>query len=124
MDEERRTKESAIKASVSGSGLAYEEAADIREGKAAVRQMWFALNHAAVVVADLTGGDAGVMYGLGIAHTLGKETILIYPQGSKYLTDIPRTHRIEYDDSEAGRSRMEEELAEMLGAMLAPVVED
>lgn len=123
-DEERRTNESAIKASVSGSGLAYEEAADIREGKAAVRQMWFALNHAAVVVADLTGGDAGVMYGLGIAHTLGKETILIYPQGSKYLTDIPRTHRIEYDDSEAGRSRMEEELAEMLGAMLAPVVED
>jgi hypothetical protein len=123
-DEERRANESAIKASASRCGLAYEVAADIRDGKAAVREMWFALNHAAVVVADLTGADAGVMYGLGIAHTLGKETILIYPQGSKYLTDIPRTHRIEYDDNEAGRSRMEEELAEMLGTMLAPVVED
>jgi hypothetical protein len=64
------------------------------------------------------------MYGLGIAHTLGKETILIHPQGSKYLTDIPRTYRIEYEVSEAGRAKLEEQLSLMLGTMLAPAVED
>ena len=76
--------------------------------------MWYSLNQAAVIIADLTGTDAGVMYGLGIAHTLGKETILIHPQGSKYLTDIPRTYRIEYEDSNVGRAKLEEQLSEML----------
>jgi hypothetical protein len=86
--------------------------------------MWLSLNRAAIIIADLTGADAGVMYGLGIAHTLGKETILVQPQGSKYLTDIPRTHRIEYEDSKAGRARLEEQLWEMLRSMLQPIAED
>jgi hypothetical protein len=77
-----------------------------------------------VVIADLTGPDGGVMYGLGIAHTLGKETILIHPQGSKYLEDIPRTYGIEYEDSDAGRAELEVKLSRMLGTMLAPAVKD
>jgi len=100
------------------------EVEDIRRGKSAVREMWDSLNHATVIIADLTGPDGGVMYGLGIAHTLGKETILIHPQGSKYLTDIPRTHRIEYEDSDAGRAKLEVQLSRMLGTMLAPALED
>ena len=97
------------------NNLPIDEAEDIRSGRSAVREMWDSLNHAAVIIADLTGADAGVMYGLGIAHTLGKETILIHPQGSKYLTDIPRTYRIEYEDSDAGRAKLEEQLSQMLG---------
>lgn len=116
--------ESAILSSISAGNLSYEQAPDIRNGRAAVRDLWSSINYAAAIVADLTGADAGVMYALGLAHTLGKETILIYPQGSKYLTDIPRTHRIEYEDNEAGRAKLEEELSRMLGAMLAPVAED
>jgi hypothetical protein len=104
--------------------LTLEEAVDIRLGKSAVREMWYSLNQAAAIIADLTGTDAAVMYGLGIAHTLGKETILIHPQGSKYLTDIPRTYRIEYEVSETGRAKLEEQLSLMLGTMLAPAVED
>ena len=77
-----------------------------------------------MIIADLTGTDACVMYGLGIAHTLGKETILIHPQGSKYLTDIPRTYGIEYEDSIVGRAKLEEQLSQMLSSMLASVVED
>jgi len=64
------------------------------------------------------------MYGLGIAHTLGKETILVQPQGSKYLTDIPRTYRIEYEDSKAGRAKLEEELSERLCSMRQLIAED
>ena len=119
----RRNLESILKA-ISANNLSEDEAEDIRVGKSAVREMWYSLNGAAVIIADLTGTDAGVMYGLGIAHTLGKETILIHPQGSKYLTDIPRTHRIEYEDSIVGRAKLEEQLSQMLSSMLASVVED
>jgi len=119
-----RRNENAIINASRANNLPIVEAEDIRSGRSAVREMWDSLNHAAVIIADLTGADGGVMYGLGIAHTLGKETILIHPQGSKYLTDIPRTYRIEYEDSDAGREKLEEQLSLMLGTMLAPAVED
>ena len=117
-DEGLRGNESAILNASRTNNLPIVEAEDIRSGRSAVRELWHLLNHAAVIVADLTGPDGGVMYGLGIAHTLGKETILIHPQGSKYLTDIPRTYRIEYEDSDAGRAKLEEQLSRMLGSML------
>jgi len=79
--------------------------------------MWQSLNYAAVVVADLTGADPSVMYGLGIAHTLGVETVLIHPQSSKYLRDIPKTHSIEYVDSDAGRARLKEDLSRLLATL-------
>ena len=123
-DDRLRGNEEAILNATSANSLSTIEAEDIRRGRSAVRDMWLSLNYAAVIIADLTGTDGGVMYGLGIAHTLGKETILIHPQGSKYLTDIPRTYRIEYEESEAGRAKLEVELSRMLEAILAPVVKD
>ena len=123
-DANLRGNENAIINASRANNLPIVEAEDIRSGRSAVREMWDSLNHAAVIIADLTGADGGVMYGLGIAHTLGKETILIHPQGSKYLTDIPRTYKIEYEDSDAGRAKLEEQLSLMLGTMLAPAVED
>jgi hypothetical protein len=123
-DANLRRNENAILNASQANNLPTIQAEDIRAGRSAVREMWNGLNHAAAIVADLTGADGGVMYGLGIAHTLGKETILIHPQGSKYLTDIPRTHAIEYEDSDAGRAKLEEQLSLMLAALLAPIVED
>ena len=122
--ENLRGNELAILNASRANNLSIVEAEDIRRGRSAVREMWHSLNHAAVIIADLTGADGGVMYGLGIAHTLGKETILIHPQGSKYLTDIPRTYRIEYEDSDVGRAKLEEQLSLMLGTMLAPIVDN
>lgn len=119
----RHNHETILKA-IHANNLSMDEVEDIRAGKSAVRDMWYSLNRVALVIADLTGTDAGVMYGLGIAHTLGKETILIRPQGSKYLTDIPRTYSIEYEDSIGGRAMLEEQLSQMLRSKLASVVED
>mgnify|MGYP003734944241 FL=1 len=114
----------AIQSTLTSRNLAYQEAPDIRRGRAAVRELWLSINYAAVILADLTGSDPQVMYGLGIAHTLGKETVLIYPKGSSYLTDLPRAERIEYEDSDAGKARLAEDLAELLGRILGPVLED
>ena len=123
-DSRWRGNEEVILSASQATGLQIIEAEDIRSGRSAVRDLWHSINYAAVIIADLMGADAEVMYGLGIAHTLGKETILIHPQGSKYLTDIPRTHRIEYEENDAGRAKLEEDLTRMLQAILAPVVKD
>jgi hypothetical protein len=117
----RAASEKAILSAVSVSGLPYEDAPDIRSGRAAVKELWRSINRAALILADLTLDDPAVMYSLGIAHTLGKETVLIYPQGSKYLRDIPKTYQIEYEESEAGRSKLEEEIGRTLVRVLAPI---
>lgn len=119
-----RGNEPAIINASRACNLPIVEAEDIRHGRSAVREMWYSLNYASVIIADLTGADGGVMYGLGIAHTLGKETVLIHPQGSKYLKDIPRTHSIEYEDGDAGRESLEEQLTLLLCNLLAPIVND
>lgn len=98
-------------------------ARDIREGRAAVRDLWESINGSRVIIADLTGPDPGVMYALGIAHTVGRDTILISPRGSKYLVDIPRTRRIEYRKSDMGREKLGKDLSAMLKSMLEPIAE-
>ncbi len=118
-DEKARVNADLINRAVGASGLSGEEAGDMRNGKAAVREMWQYINQSALILADLTEADPQVMYGLGIAHTLGKDTILIHPQGSKYLVDIPRTESIEYEDSAQGRAKLEEQIKETLRSITA-----
>ncbi|RQW81120.1 MAG: hypothetical protein EHM14_02150 [Methanothrix sp.] len=122
--EGREKNRDAILSATLSCGLSAEETTDIRNGKAAVREMWSAINETALIIADLTGADPAVMYGLGIAHTVGKQTILIYPQGSRYLTDIPKVGRIEYEESDVDRTGLEERLSDMVRSMLQPVAED
>lgn len=118
-DETARVNADLIKRAVEASGLTGQEADDIRNGKAAVREIWQSINQAAVILADLTGVDPQVMYCLGIAHTLGKDTILVHPQSSKYLIDIPRTESIEYEDSVQGRAKLAEQISETVSSLTA-----
>lgn len=111
----------AIIQAAEATGLMVILAEDIRRGKSAVREMWTSINEAWIVVADLTGPDPGVMYGLGIAHTVGKETILVCPIGSEYLAGIPNTQRIEYEDSDSGRMKLQQALSEKLKILLEPM---
>lgn len=122
-DEAARKNYDTIVKAAEESGMAVETAGDIRGGRSVVRDLWVSLNMARIVIADLTGTDPGVMYGLGIAHTVGKESILIVPQGSNYLTDIPKTQLIEYEDSEEGRTMLEQELSGILSSMMQPIEE-
>lgn len=123
IDEAQKKNYDAIAKAIEESGMAVVVAGDIREGRSVVRDLWVSLNMARIVIADLTGTDPGVMYGLGIAHTVGKESVLIVPQGSNYLTDIPKTQLIEYEDSEEGRTMLEQELSRILSSMMQPIEE-
>jgi hypothetical protein len=119
---ERQNKNSAvIEKAAEENRVTLRHAGDIKEGRAAVMDLWESINGSRVVIADLTGPDPGVMYALGIAHTVGRDTILIMPKGSKYLADIPRTRRIEYRKSDAGREKLEKDLSEMLKSMIEPI---
>lgn len=117
-DEPFNNNSKSIAEAIEKAGLPLIDGEDIRKGRSAVWAMWQSINQAQLIIADLTGPDPGVMYGLGIAHTIGKQTILILPKNSKYLADIPKTHKLEYEDGGEGIIKLKAELIASLRSLM------
>ena len=67
-----------------------------------LNDIWYALNNADFVIADITERNANVLYELGIAHALAKPVLIL----SQRATDIPidlSTRRVILYDQTAGR---------------------
>ena len=100
--------------------LVCRRADDIKSNRAVIQDIWKSLCEARFVIADLTGFNANVLYELGIAHTLGKEIILIYQRGSdvKFPFDLTHIRRIEYENNAIGGRALETELRATLRAII------
>jgi hypothetical protein len=113
-----------IKPTVEGPefGLVCRRADDVKSNKAIIQDIWKSICEARLIIADMTGLNANVMYELGIAHTLGKETILIYQRGEdvRFPFDLAHIRRIEYDNNATGGRRLEEELHATLSSIVNP----
>lgn len=115
---------SIIKPSVESTGLICRRADDFKTNKVIIQDIWKAICEARVIIADLTDLNPNVMYELGIAHTVGKETILIYQSGRgkdpKFPFDLAHIRRIEYEDSATGGKKLENDLSDTLKSILKP----
>jgi len=58
---------------------------DIYDNKPIVEDIWRSINQAHIVISELTGRNANVFYENGIAHTVGKEVILV----TQNMDDVP-----------------------------------
>lgn len=116
---------SIIKPTVEAIGLVSRRADDFKTNKAIIQDIWKAICEARVVIAELTDLNPNVMYELGIAHTIGKETILIYQHRNgkdpRFPFDLAHIRRIEYEDSAAGGKKLENELSDTLKSILNPI---
>lgn len=76
--------------------------------------VWSAIYHAKLCIVDCTERNPNVFYELGIAHTLGRKTVLI----TQTMDDIPfdvRSYRIiEYQYTPPGMAKFEETLTRTL----------
>lgn len=63
-----------------------------------VKDIWQLINKAGLIIADITVHNANVFYELGIAHTLGKDVVLIRQAGGeKTPFDISLWRYFEYE---------------------------
>ena len=113
-----------IKPTVEGAGLdlVCRRADDIKSNRAVMQDIWKSICEARLIIADLTGLNPNVMYELGVAHTLGKETLLIYRRDSqiKFPFDLAHIRRIEYDNSPVGGADLQTQLRDTLSSLLRP----
>jgi hypothetical protein len=100
-----------------GSGLIVKRGDEIFRADI-MEDIWCALNECRVVVAECTGRNPNVFYELGIAHTLGKDVIILTQEKKDIPFDIQRFRYIQYEDNDDGYRKLKELLPEYINAFL------
>ena len=72
-----------------------------------MEDIWKGINEAKVIIADITNRNANVFYELGLAHTLGKDVIIITQDINDVPFDLNKYRIIEYSDNIDGYEKLE-----------------
>ncbi len=85
---------------------------DIMEG------IWKSILTSKVIIADISERNPNVFYELGIAHTIGKQVILLTQSEKDIPFDLNRYRHIIYEDNLDGFEKLKKELAASLKEIL------
>jgi len=107
-----------IEAAAESASMSCLRADSIKGPGDIVEDIWSQIRQAHVVVADVTGRTGNVLYEVGIAHALGRPTILIAQSSEDMVFDISKQRAILYRNDDTGLSDLEPLLAEYLKAAL------
>lgn len=97
--------------SVAGAvGLRCRRADDIWENPAVMQDVVSLIDRSRVVVADCTGRNPNVFYEIGIAHTLGREVILITQNEADIPFDLRHLRYVPYLNNGEGLAALSDRL--------------
>jgi hypothetical protein len=109
--------EAHIKRVAAAKLLSAGRADDFFSTGSVMADVWSAINAATVLIADCTGRNPNVFYEIGIAHAIGKPTILI----SQSIDDVPFDLRhlrvVVYEYTPRGMSLFEEALSKSIDSL-------
>lgn len=95
-------------------GLRCRRADDIWENPAVIQDVVSLIDRSRVVICDCTGRNPNVFYEIGIAHTLGRETILITQSEADIPFDLRHLRFVTYLNNGEGLSALSENLLRRL----------
>ena len=100
-------------------GLNCLRADDIYDNRPIIEDIWRCTNEARILIAELTGRNPNVFYETGIAHTVGKEVILITQSMEDVPFDLKHLRCIVYEYTPRGIATLEENLKNTVLNILA-----
>src|SRR5206468_8282273 len=95
-------------------GMRCQRADDIWEADTVIQDVANLIGRAKVVICDMTGRNPNVFYETGVAHTLGRDVILITQNAGDVPFDVGHIRHLRYLDNGEGRTRLQEELVRRL----------
>ena len=111
--------EDHLKPSVeSFSGLRCLRADDINDNRPIMEDIWKSINEARIIISDLTGKNPNVFYETGIAHTIGKEVVLITQSMADVPFDLRHLRCIVYEYVPRGMATFEQNLTKTVANIL------
>jgi hypothetical protein len=104
-----------LKLAAEDAGLRCRRADDIWENPAVIQDVVSLIDRSKVVICDCTGRNPNVFYEIGIAHTLGREVILITQADSDIPFDLRHLRFVRYLNNREGRAELRGRLSKRLG---------
>ncbi|TBA48916.1 hypothetical protein [Rhizobium ruizarguesonis] len=108
-----------LRAMATGMRLRLRRADDMWDNEAVIQDVVSLIDRSRVVIADCTGRNSNVFYEVGIAHTLGREVILIAQSANDVPFDLRHLRIVEYQNNQEGlvalRDILENRIADLLG---------
>ena len=101
----------AIKQAAENNGMIHDRADNRWEHHAIIQDVVALIDQAAIVVCDCSGKNANVFYEMGIAHSLGKEVIIITQNASDIPFDIAHLRHIRYLNNGEGMEHLVRDLS-------------
>lgn len=108
-----------IKPKFAKAGLKVIRGDDFFSENAIIDEIWSAIYHCRIVVAECTDRNPNVYYELGIAHAIGKPSILIVQDIEDVPFDLRHLRIILYESSEEGIKLLEAQLEKACHGLLA-----
>ena len=102
----------------SGFDLHCRRADDIWENPAIIQDVVSLIDHSRVVICDCTGRNPNVFYEIGIAHTLGRETILVTQNEHDIPFDLRHLRYVRYLNNSEGLEELGEAVSSRLRTLL------
>jgi hypothetical protein len=91
--------------------------ADDLYGRDIMEDIWEGICTSRLIIADITGRNPNVFYELGLAHTIGKEVILLTQNVNDIPFDLNRYRHIIYQDNFDGYEILKKELNNSITAL-------
>ena len=95
-----------------------ETAKEIFQVGPITEQIWSYINRAKFIIADLTERNPNVFYELGLAHTVGKEVILLAQEIEDVPFDLRHLRVILYENTEPGRGVLKDSLRQFVTSLV------
>jgi hypothetical protein len=108
----------AIRLAAENAGLRCRRADDIWENAAIIQDVVSLIDRSRIVVCDCSGRNPNVFYEAGIAHTLGREVILITQSEPDIPFDLRHLRHIRYLNNAEGRAALTQALQARMQTVL------
>lgn len=109
----------SLRATIEKVGLRCRRADDIWENPSIIQDIVSLIDRSRVVICDCTGRNPNVFYEIGIAHTLGREVILITQNAADIPFDLRHLRYVTYLNNAEGRLALSEALEKRLTSLIA-----
>ena len=109
----------SIRAAAAANDMRCQRADDIWEHPEVIQDVVSLIDRSKVVICDCTNRNPNVFYEAGIAHTLGREVILITQSEHDIPFDLRHLRYIRYLNNAEGRAALTQALAARIGQIVA-----
>ncbi len=107
-----------LKATAKRAGLESARADDIWENPSIIADVVGLIDRSRIVIADCTGRNPNVFYEVGIAHTLGREVILITQNAADIPFDLQHIRHVQYLNNAQGLKALGKTLESRIATLL------